>query len=54
MGLDDAVVTGEFERLVQSFAAGSIANSPSLPLTALVVQVLASYHKFSLLERFII
>ncbi|KAM4083739.1 hypothetical protein ACB094_08G079200 [Castanea mollissima] len=38
VGLDDAVVTGEFERLAQSFAAGAIANSPSLPLTALVVQ----------------
>lgn len=54
MGLDDAVVTGEFERLAQAFAAGAIANSPSLPITALVVQVLAACHKFSLLERFII
>lgn len=38
VGIDDAVITGEFERLAQEFAAGATANSPSLPLTALVVQ----------------
>jgi tRNA (uracil-5-)-methyltransferase len=47
VGIDDAVITGEFERLAQEFAAGATANSPSLPLTALVVQVLVSCHKFS-------
>lgn len=45
MGFDDAVITGEFKRLAQAFAAGATANSPSLPLTALVVQVLASCHE---------
>ncbi|XP_062171985.1 zinc finger CCCH domain-containing protein 24 isoform X2 [Alnus glutinosa] len=38
VSFDDAVITGEFKRLAQAFAAGATANSPSLPLTALVVQ----------------
>lgn len=38
-GFDDALVTSEFERLAQAFAAGAATSSPSLPLTALVVQV---------------
>ncbi|KAH9700683.1 zinc finger CCCH domain-containing protein 24 [Citrus sinensis] len=35
---DDAVVNSEFERLAKAFAAGATASSPSLPLTALVIQ----------------
>ncbi|EOY34334.1 Zinc finger family protein isoform 1 [Theobroma cacao] len=38
VGFDDAQITSEFERLAQAFAAGAAANSPTLPLTALVVQ----------------
>ncbi|EXB74656.1 hypothetical protein L484_007662 [Morus notabilis] len=38
MGFDDVLVTSEFERLAQAFAAGAAASSASLPLTALVVQ----------------
>lgn len=38
VGLDDAQITSEFERLAQAFAAGAAANSPTLPLTAFVVQ----------------
>jgi tRNA (uracil-5-)-methyltransferase len=45
VGFDDAVITGEFKRLAQAFAAGATANSPSLPLTALVVQVLSSCYE---------
>ncbi|KAB1213516.1 Zinc finger CCCH domain-containing protein 24 [Morella rubra] len=37
-GFDDAVVTGEYKSLAEAFAEGATANSPSLPLTALVVQ----------------
>ncbi|KAJ0084899.1 hypothetical protein Patl1_30710 [Pistacia atlantica] len=37
-GVDDSVVNSEFEKLAQAFAAGATATSPSLPLTALVVQ----------------
>lgn len=40
MGFDDSLITSEFERLAQAFSAGATANSPSLPLTALVIQVL--------------
>ncbi|KAL4295407.1 hypothetical protein GQ457_12G029540 [Hibiscus cannabinus] len=38
VGIDDAQITSEFERLAQAFAAGAAANSPPLPLTAFVVQ----------------
>lgn len=31
-------MTSEFKRLAQAFAEGSVANSPPLPLTALVIQ----------------
>lgn len=40
MGFDDALITSEFEKLTQAFAEGSAKNFSSLPLTALVVQVL--------------
>ncbi|XP_018811322.1 zinc finger CCCH domain-containing protein 24-like [Juglans regia] len=38
VGFDDAVITGEFKRLAEAFTEGAAENSPSLPLTALVVQ----------------
>lgn len=38
-GFDEVLVTGEFEKLAQAFAAGATACSPPLPLSALVVQV---------------
>ncbi|GLU11786.1 hypothetical protein SLE2022_285080 [Rubroshorea leprosula] len=38
VGFDDAQITSEFERLAHSFTVGATANSPNLPLTALVVQ----------------
>ncbi|XWS28947.1 hypothetical protein CRYUN_Cryun25bG0115300 [Craigia yunnanensis] len=38
VGFDDAQITSEFERLAQAFAAGAAANSPTLPLTAFIVQ----------------
>ena len=44
-GHDDALVSGEFEKLAQAFAEGAATNSPSLPLTALVVQVFLSCRK---------
>ncbi|KAM5584089.1 zinc finger CCCH domain-containing protein 24 [Rosa sericea] len=37
-GFDDSLITTEFERLAQAFSAGATANSPSLPLTVLVIQ----------------
>ncbi|BFG34407.1 hypothetical protein CerSpe_206810 [Prunus speciosa] len=37
-GFDDAQITSDFERLAQAFSAGATASSPSLPLTALVIQ----------------
>ncbi|CAI0397771.1 unnamed protein product [Linum tenue] len=37
-GFDDAIVTSELERLTLSFTNGAAANSPPLPLTALVLQ----------------
>ncbi|KAI9076173.1 hypothetical protein K1719_041871 [Acacia pycnantha] len=37
-GFDNELVTGEFKKLAQAFVAGANACSPSLPLTALVVQ----------------
>ncbi|XP_050370033.1 zinc finger CCCH domain-containing protein 24 [Argentina anserina] len=37
-GFDDSLVTSEFERLALAFSAGAAENSPSLPLTALVIQ----------------
>lgn len=40
MGLDDKLVNNEFQRLAQAFSAGACAESPSLPLTALVIQVI--------------
>lgn len=39
MGLDNAIVSSEFERLVQAFVAGAAESAPSMPLTAVVVQV---------------
>lgn len=54
MSFDHAHVNSEFERLAKAFEEGAAACSPSLPLTALVVQVLASCHDFILQsERFI-
>ncbi|GFP84212.1 zinc finger CCCH domain-containing protein 24 [Phtheirospermum japonicum] len=38
VGFDDGQVKDELERLAQAFYAGSIAESPCLPLTALVIQ----------------
>ncbi|XP_022731822.1 zinc finger CCCH domain-containing protein 24 [Durio zibethinus] len=38
VGFGDAQITSEFERLAQAFAAGAAANSPTLPLTAFIVQ----------------
>ncbi|KAE8688841.1 Zinc finger CCCH domain-containing protein 24 [Hibiscus syriacus] len=38
VGIDDAQVTSEFERLAQAFAEGAATNSPPLPLTVFVVQ----------------
>ncbi|RDX70817.1 Zinc finger CCCH domain-containing protein 24, partial [Mucuna pruriens] len=35
---DDAQVAAEFKRLAQAFVAGSTSHSPTLPLTAMVVQ----------------
>lgn len=49
MGFDDAVITGEFKRLDEAFTEGASENSSSLPLTALVVQVLVlamSFHNW--------
>ncbi|KAE9620553.1 putative tRNA (uracil(54)-C(5))-methyltransferase transcription factor C3H family [Lupinus albus] len=37
-GVDDAHVAAEFKRLAEAFVAGATSHSPSLPLTALVVQ----------------
>lgn len=37
-GFDDSLITSEFERVALAFSAGATANSPSLPLTALVIQ----------------
>lgn len=45
MGLDDKLVNDELQRLAQAFAAGASAESPSLPLTALVIQVAYSYFR---------
>ncbi|XP_010032006.1 zinc finger CCCH domain-containing protein 24 [Eucalyptus grandis] len=38
VGVDDATVSSEFERLVQAFVAGAAESAPSMPLTAVVVQ----------------
>ncbi|XVE79741.1 hypothetical protein DITRI_Ditri14bG0081200 [Diplodiscus trichospermus] len=38
VGFDDEQKTSEFERLAQAFAAGAAANSPTLPLTAFIIQ----------------
>ncbi|XP_062082066.1 zinc finger CCCH domain-containing protein 24 [Humulus lupulus] len=38
MSFDDTLVASQFEKLARAFSAGAAANSPSLPLTALVVQ----------------
>ncbi|XP_039012697.1 zinc finger CCCH domain-containing protein 24-like [Hibiscus syriacus] len=38
IGIDNAQITSEFERLAQAFAAGAATNSPPLPLTVFVVQ----------------
>ncbi|CAL0329085.1 unnamed protein product [Lupinus luteus] len=37
-GVDDAQVAAEFKRLAEAFVAGATSHSPTLPLTALVVQ----------------
>lgn len=37
-GIGDEQLNNELERMAQAFAVGAAANSPSLPLTALVVQ----------------
>ncbi|XP_010521770.1 PREDICTED: zinc finger CCCH domain-containing protein 24 [Tarenaya hassleriana] len=37
-GFDDAKIASEFERMAKAFAEGARANSPLLPLTALVIQ----------------
>ncbi|KAK7262323.1 hypothetical protein RJT34_29890 [Clitoria ternatea] len=39
---DDAQVTAEFKRLTQTFVDGATSHCPTLPLSALVVQV--TYH----------
>lgn len=39
-GFDDGVVNDELEKMARAFAAGAYSNSPPLPLTALLVQVL--------------
>ncbi|XP_042512558.1 zinc finger CCCH domain-containing protein 24-like [Macadamia integrifolia] len=38
LGVDDELITSEFERMVQHFVSGAAENSPPLPLTALVIQ----------------
>ncbi|KAA0035339.1 hypothetical protein IC582_026738 [Cucumis melo] len=38
VGVESELMTSEFKRLAQAFAEGSVANSPPLPLTALVIQ----------------
>lgn len=38
VGVECELMTSEFKRLAQAFAEGSVANSPPLPLTALVIQ----------------
>ncbi|KAK6163302.1 hypothetical protein DH2020_000166 [Rehmannia glutinosa] len=38
VGFEDVQVKEELERLAQAFSAGSTSESPSLPLTALVIQ----------------
>ncbi|CAM8961531.1 unnamed protein product [Rhodiola kirilowii] len=37
-GIDDETVNNEFERMAREFVEGATKNSPSLPLTVLVVQ----------------
>uniref|UniRef100_A0A7N0SV60 C3H1-type domain-containing protein n=1 Tax=Kalanchoe fedtschenkoi TaxID=63787 RepID=A0A7N0SV60_KALFE len=37
-GVDEEIVNKEFERMAQDFVVGAAKNSPSLPLTVLVVQ----------------
>lgn len=46
MSFEDALVNSEFERLAKAFAEGAAANSPPLPLSALIVQVLVPCHDF--------
>lgn len=38
VGVECELMTNEFKRLAQAFAEGAVANSPSLPLTSLVIQ----------------
>ncbi|KAJ8751609.1 hypothetical protein K2173_016860 [Erythroxylum novogranatense] len=38
MGFDDVLITTEYEKLANAFVTGAAANSPPLPLTALVLQ----------------
>lgn len=37
-GFDDGVVNGEFEKMTKAFVIGASANTPPLPLTALLIQ----------------
>ncbi|KAL1817113.1 hypothetical protein ACET3Z_019687 [Daucus carota] len=37
-GFDDGMVNGEFEKMTNAFATGASANTPPLPLTALLIQ----------------
>lgn len=38
-GFDNEVINGELEKLADAFSTGAAANSPTLPLTVLVLQV---------------
>lgn len=42
-GFDDGVVNGEFEKMTKAFVVGASANTPPLPLTALLIQVLINF-----------
>lgn len=46
-GFDDEVVNGEFEKMTKAFVTGASANTPPLPLTALLIQVLTDYQSYS-------
>lgn len=38
-GIDDEAINVELEKMAEAFVIGASTNSPSLPLTVLVVQV---------------
>lgn len=38
-GFDNEVINGELGKLADAFTTGAAANSPTLPLTVLVLQV---------------